>query len=307
MRQTIETAYAKINLSLDVTGRREDGYHLVKMVMQSVDLCDSLTLATQDRNLEQMKISLTSDICSLPPRDKNLVWKAVTLMADEFGLHTDVFVNIRKRLPMEAGLAGGSADAAAMLRAMRDLFVPDLPDTELQRLGVRLGADIPYCIRGGTQLAEGIGEVLTELPDAPSCAVILVKPKEGASTPQIYRGYDALEEVERPDIGRQIRAIQSGDLVTMAGCCCNVLEQVTGRMFPVIGQIEKWMEERGALISRMTGSGPTVFALFEDAEQARLVLERFREESLSENCTSFLSGFVPGSEVRKKDGDYRQK
>ena len=276
MRRNVQTAYAKINLSLDILGRMDNGYHIVKMVMQTIDLSDTLIFETQDRDCPaSMEITLVSDNGEIPAGEDNLIVRAVRRMEAKYSIRKDLKITLKKRIPVAAGLAGGSTDAAAALRAVRDLFVPEVSDEELQKIGVTLGADIPYCITGGTQLSEGIGEVLTVLPDAPQCGLVIVKPPVGVSTGEVYKRYDSLDQVTHPDIDAQIRAIEEGDLTGMAKQCGNVLEEVTGAMYPMIGEIERFFENEGALVSRMSGSGPTVFAVFTDDEKAGRAAEAF--------------------------------
>ena len=240
MRKTKETAYAKINLSLDVLGRLDNGYHIVKMIMQTIDLYDELVFETQDRECSSMEITLMSDSGEIPGGEDNLIVRAVRRMEAKYGIRRDLKITLKKNIPVAAGMAGGSTDAAAALRAVRDLFVPEVSDEELQKIGVSLGADIPYCVTGGTQLSEGIGEVLAVLPDAPQCGLVVCKPPVNVSTAEIYRKYDSLEAVTHPDIDAQIDAISRGDLAGMAGLCGNVLEEVTGTMYPEIGEIEEF-------------------------------------------------------------------
>lgn len=292
MRQSVQTAYAKINLSLDILGKQEDGYHRVRMVMQTVDLSDTLLVETQDRDLSRMELELITDSEEISTGEDNLICRAVRLMSETYGLHTDLRITLHKRIPVAAGLAGGSTDAAAAFRAVRDLFVPAVPDEQLQKLGVRLGADIPYCIAGGTKLSEGIGERLTPLPDAPQCGLVLVKPPIGISTAAAYKAYDSLREVRHPEIDAQIAAIRNRDLRGMAAQCGNVLEMVTGESYPLIGQIEKFLEGQGAIVSRMSGSGPTVFALFDSEERAHMARKAFEREKIAGGCRSFDSRFI---------------
>ena len=208
MRKNIQTAYAKINLSLDILGRLENGYHIVKMVMQTIDLSDELIFETQDRDCPSMEITLASDSGEIPFGEDNLIVKAIRRMEAKYSIRKDLRITLKKRIPVAAGMAGGSTDAAAALRAVRDLFVPEIGDEELQKIGVTLGADIPYCVTGGTQLSEGIGEVLRVLPDAPQCGLVICKPPVGVSTGEVYQRYDQLGEVTHPDIDAQIRAIE---------------------------------------------------------------------------------------------------
>lgn len=292
MRSVKETAYAKINLSLDILGKREDGYHIVRMIMQTIDLSDDLVFETEDRECPAMEITLKSDSGEIPGGEDNLIVRAVRRMEEVFGIRKDLKITLSKRIPVAAGMAGGSTDAAAALRAVRDLFVPEVSDAELQKIGVSLGADIPYCVTGGTQLSEGIGEVLTVLPDAPACGLVIIKPSAGVSTGEVYKRYDSLTEVTHPDIDAQIAAIGDGNLRGMAAQCINVLEEVTGAMYPQIGEIERFFENEGAIVSRMSGSGPTVFAIFETEEQAQNAAEAFTKCSIAEDCQVISSRFV---------------
>ena len=292
MRKIEQKAYAKINLSLDILGRLENGYHIVKMVMQTIDLYDELVFETQDRDCPSMEITLVSDNGEIPCGEDNLIVRAVRRMEAKYRIRKDLRITLKKNIPVAAGMAGGSTDAAAALRAVRDLFVPEVSDEELQKIGVTLGADIPYCVTGGTQLSEGIGEVLTLLPDAPQCGLIVCKPPVGVSTGEVYKRYDSLETVTHPDIDAQIEAIRKGDLACMAGHCGNVLEEVTGAMYPRIGEIERFFEEQGALISKMSGSGPTVFAIFADKEKARLAAEAFETVNKERDCRVVACEFI---------------
>ena len=292
MRKIEQKAYAKINLSLDILGRLENGYHIVKMVMQTIDLYDELVFETQDRDCPSMEITLVSDNGEIPCGEDNLIVRAVRRMEAKYRIRKDLRITLKKNIPVAAGMAGGSTDAAAALRAVRDLFVPEVSDEELQKIGVTLGADIPYCVTGGTQLSEGIGEVLTLLPDAPQCGLIVCKPPVGVSTGEVYKRYDSLETVTHPDIDAQIEAIRKGDLACMAGHCGNVLEEVTGAMYPRIGEIERFFEEQGALISKMSGSGPTVFAIFADKEKARLAAEAFEAVNKERDCRVVACEFI---------------
>ena len=292
MRKTKETAYAKINLSLDVLGRLENGYHIVKMIMQTIDLYDELVFETQDRECPSMEITLVSDSGEIPGGEDNLIVRAVRRMEAKYGIHRDLKITLKKYIPVAAGMAGGSTDAAAALRAVRDLFVPEVSDEELQKIGVTLGADIPYCVTGGTQLSEGIGEVLAVLPDAPQCGLVVCKPPVNVSTAEIYKRYDSLESVTHPDIEAQIEAISRGDLEGMARQCGNVLEEVTGTMYPEIGEIEEFFVSKGALVSKMTGSGPTVFSVFASKEEAKRAADAFEAVNREKNCKVIACEFI---------------
>ncbi len=292
MRRVTKTAYAKINLSLDVLGRRDDGYHLVKMIMQTVSLSDTLVFETEDSRRDQMQVRLFTDSEEISSGEDNLICRAIRSMAKEYDLHSDITVKLEKRIPVSAGIAGGSTDAAAALRAMRDLFVPSATNEDLARIALPLGADIPYCIEGGTRLSEGIGETLTELKDAPQCGLVIARPDIIVSTADVYNAYDALRDVQHPDIDGQIRAIRAGDLKGMAEKCENVLEEVTGLLYPQIGIIEEFLMEQGALTARMSGSGPTVFAIFDDPGRAARAAHRCEGAPAFEGCRIYESRFV---------------
>ena len=292
MRSVKQKAYAKINLSLDILGRLENGYHIVKMVMQTIDLSDELIFETQDRECPSMEITLVTDNGEIPGGEDNLIVRAVRRMEYKYGIRRDLRITLKKNIPVAAGMAGGSTDAAAALRAVRDLFVPDVSDEELQKIGVTLGADIPYCVTGGTQLSEGIGEVLTVLPDAPQCGLVICKPPVGVSTGEVYKRYDSLEDVRHPDIDAQIEAIRLGDLAGMARECGNVLEEVTGAMYPRIGEIERFFEKEGALVSKMSGSGPTVFAVFADKQEAVRAAQAFEAADEAKDCRIIVCDYV---------------
>lgn len=233
-------ACAKINLGLDVVGVREDGYHLLRMIMQQIDLYDTLTF-TVTKVQGSGEIRLMDESGLSPAGQDNLICRAVRMMEEEYHLCADIEVRLIKRIPVAAGLAGGSTDAAAAFTAVRDLLVPQVTDRELMELGVRLGADIPYCIAGGIRLSEGIGEILTPLPPMPECAIVLIKPEASASTAHVYKAVDALGGYHHPDIDGQIEALGAGDLRGLAEKCENVLELVTGANLPVIGRIEEFL------------------------------------------------------------------
>ena len=267
-------AHAKINLGLDVTGRREDGYHLVRMIMQELELHDTLYLEKSG----EPGIWLTSDEPALASDRSNLIVRAAELMLGTYAPEGGVQIRLEKRIPLAAGLAGGSADAAAALRGINELFELNLNEAELCRLGVQLGADVPYCIMGGTALSEGIGEVLTVLPALPFCYIVLGKPGEGMSTAEAYRQLDAQTEIVHPDIDGQIRALQKADLAGVAERIGNVLEPVTAARHPEVGMIRRQMLEAGAAGAGMSGSGPTVFGIFTEAEKAERACSVLKRE-----------------------------
>ena len=267
-------AHAKINLGLDVTGRREDGYHLVRMIMQALELHDTLYLEKSDLP----GIQLESDAPGLASDKSNLIVRAGELLLENYAPGKGVHIKLEKQIPLAAGLAGGSADAAATLRGINELYKLGISDAELCRLGVRLGADIPYCIMGGTALSEGIGEVLTPLPDLPFCWIVLGKPQEGMSTAEAYRELDAMTDIRHPDIDGQIRALQEGSLAGVAERLGNVLELVTVLHQPEVKTIRNILLEAGAVGARMSGSGPTVFGIFTEEEKALKACSVLKQE-----------------------------
>ena len=270
-------ALAKINLGLDVLGRRENGYHDVRMVMQSVYLYDNVRLEAR----EEPGIELSSNLYYLPDDSGNIAYKAAQMMIEEFHLEGGVRITLDKHIPVAAGMAGGSSNAAAVLFGMNRLFGLELTRQELMERGVLLGADVPYCILRGTVLAEGIGEKLTVLPSIPKCAVLIAKPPVSVSTRVVYEALDSKEIVKHPDIDGLIRALEEGSLKTVAACMGNVLEDVTIPKYPVIREIKQEMLEAGALNAMRSGSGPTVFGLFENKIKARNAQERIRRKALA--------------------------
>ncbi len=257
-------AYAKINLGLDVLSRRPDGYHEVRMVMQTIGLHDVLSVT----RIDEPKISIASDADDLPLGKDNLIYRAADLIMKEYGISGGLEIELSKNIPVAAGLAGGSTDAAATLKAVNALYELGLSDGELSKLGVRIGADVPYCIRGGTVICEGIGEIMTPIARCPECTVLLAKPPEGVSTAYVYTHLD-LNTVTHPDIDGIVRGIEEGDIVKTASCMGNVLESVTVPEHPVIGRIKDTMKQCGAMNSLMSGSGPTVFGLFDSEDAAK--------------------------------------
>ncbi len=285
-------AYGKINLSLDVTGRREDGYHLVRMIMQTVDIFDTVTITES----EGADIVLTTDSGALPSGPSNLVWRAADVMRREYGLTGGLQIHLDKRIPIAAGMAGGSADAAAVFRLLNAMYELGASDEELRRLALPLGADIPYCVTGGTCLCEGIGEVLTRLPAPPESTLLVCKPALDVSTAWVYTEFDSIPEAEihHPDVDGMVKAICEGDRSGMCARFGNVLEQKTGAEYPVIGRLEKFFLENEALGSIMTGSGPTVFAVFAEREKAQTAFERLEQHPEFSTFQRFLTGFADG-------------
>lgn len=289
MRQVGLKAYAKINLGLDVLRRREDGYHEVRMIMQSVKLYDKLTMKKISKN----EIILNTNLGYLPTNDKNLVYKAIQLMKDEFGITNGVKAELEKKIPVAAGMAGGSTDAAAALVGMDRLFHLKLPKEKLMELGARLGADVPYCVLRGTALSEGIGEILTPLKPIPPCYILIAKPGINVSTRFVYENLEADKLPFHPDIDGMMEAIDRGELLGITDRLSNVLETVTEKKYPIITKIKDTMMENGALNSIMSGSGPTVFGIFDNKKTAMNALEKVDEiELVKSSCV--VEPFQPG-------------
>lgn len=273
MRQIVLKAHAKINLGLDVLRRREDGYHDLRMIMQSIGLYDQLSMKKMNKD----EIILTSNVGFLPNNDSNLVYKAIRLMKTEFNITTGVKAELEKQIPIAAGMAGGSTDAAAALIGMNRLFDLKLSQEQLMELGVKLGADVPYCIMGGTALSEGIGEVLTPLKPMPDCYILIAKPAISVSTRFVYENLQVDKLEYHPDIDGMMEAIEAGDLKGITDRLSNVLETVTEKKYPIITKIKNAMLEAGAMNSLMSGSGPTVFGIFADKKTAMEALAKVRE------------------------------
>ena len=269
-------AYAKINLSLDVTGRLDNGYHLVDMIMQTVNIYDELSFERTDG-----EIVLESDCGELPLDENNLIYKAIRLIQEECGVTGGLRVFLKKNIPIAAGMAGGSTDCAATLMAMDELYGLKLGTKRLMELGVKLGADVPYCILGGTARAQGIGEKLTRLPNCPTLKLLVAKPDLNVSTKEVYTGLDALENLTHPGVDDMVRAIESGNGRAVAAGLGNVLECVTIPLHPVIREIKDRMLELGAINSLMSGSGPTVFGIYEKDEELQKAYEALAESGLA--------------------------
>ncbi|MCR5356451.1 MAG: 4-(cytidine 5'-diphospho)-2-C-methyl-D-erythritol kinase [Lachnospiraceae bacterium] len=272
-------APAKINLALNVVRKRADNYHEVRMVMVSIGLYDELTLS----RIKGSDIVLESDALGIPLNEDNLIYKAAALIKNKCGTIEGVKITLKKNIPVAAGLAGGSTDAAATLKGMNELFDLGLSQKELRDLGVKLGADVPYCIMGGTALSEGIGEVLTPLKKMPECGILIAKPGIGVSTGYVYNAYDSLEEKYHPDVDAMIKAVENGDINLIADNLGNSLEGVTVKEHPVIGSIKEEMLKAGALGSLMSGSGPTVFGLFNDREEAQYAAGIIKDTGLAKD------------------------
>ena len=270
-------AMAKINLGLDVVRRREDGYHEVRMIMQNIYLYDMLTMKKRD----DAQINLSTNLHFLPTNENNLVYKAVKLLTDEFEIKQGIDIELKKRIPVAAGMAGGSTDAAAAMVGVNKLFQLGLSQQALMDRGVRIGADVPYCIMRGTALSEGIGEILTPLPQIPKCHVLIAKPGISVSTKYVYENLRANELTRHPDIDGIVHAIKSQDLKGIADKLENVLETVTIKEHPIIEEIKAFMIERGALNALMSGSGPTVFGLYSDKATAQRAYRELKDARLA--------------------------
>ena len=266
-------ALGKINLGLDVLGRRENGYHDVRMVMQTVYLYDQIVIM----KTKQPGVKAETNLFYLPVDENNLACRAAKMLIDEFNITEGVHISMDKKIPVSAGMAGGSADAAAVLFGVNKMFGLGLSMTELEERGVKLGADVPYCLMRGTVLAEGIGEKLTPLLACPKCFVLLAKPPISVSTKMVYEKLDALEITEHPDIDGMMAAIKNGDLDGVIERLGNVLETVTVPDHPEIAEIKEIMVENGACGSLMSGSGPTVFGIYKDRELAEKACQALRE------------------------------
>jgi len=252
-------ALAKINLGLDVLRRREDGYHEVKMIMQTIGLHDDLEI----RKTKTPGIQVKTNLYYLPTNENNLVYKAAKLLMDEFQIQDGVSIQLKKRIPVAAGMAGGSSDGAAVLWGINQMYGLGLSMQALMERGVRLGADVPYCIQRGTALAEGIGEKLSVLPPMPKCTILIAKPGISVSTKFVYENLHAndLKPEQHPDVDSMIEAMRQKDLGLLCSRMGNVLETVTIPAYPVINEIKRTMMDNGAIGSMMSGSGPTVFGI----------------------------------------------
>ncbi|MDO4327868.1 MAG: 4-(cytidine 5'-diphospho)-2-C-methyl-D-erythritol kinase [Lachnospiraceae bacterium] len=267
-------AYGKINLALDVLRRREDGYHDVRMIMQTVGIYDQVELQLK----QEPGITVETNLSYLPVNENNLVYQAANLLMKEFNVEQGLHISLRKFLPVAAGMAGGSSDAAAVLFGVNKMFQLGLSREELMDRGVKIGADVPYCILRGTALSEGIGEKLTPLPPMPQCQVVIAKPGISVSTKYVYENLHAneLRPEQHPDIDGMVEAIRSQDLYQVASKFGNVLELVTAEKYPVIQEIKDVMREYGAVNALMSGSGPTVFGLFMNPKAAQDAYEELR-------------------------------
>lgn len=276
-------AMSKVNLALDVLRRREDGYHEVKMIMQTLQLHDELTVNIR----EDDKIVLTCDDDSIECDENNLIYKAAVLLMKEAEVWRGLDIHLNKNIPVAAGMAGGSTDAAATLIAINSLLGLNKSTDELKQLGVKIGADVPYCIEGGTQLSEGIGEKLTKVASTPDCFVVVVKPHIGVSTKYVYENLHVDTIEHHPDVDKMLEALEGKDIRKVADSMENILENVTEKKYPVIAMLKQVLKDNGAMNAIMSGSGPTVFGLFEDEQSANAALEAsLKTGEVSKGCVT---------------------
>ena len=266
-------AYGKVNISLDVVGKREDGYHLLSMMMQNIDLYDEIEVEKQECG-----IILECNKSYVPVDNRNLAYKAAEIFKERYDIVDGVKINIEKNIPVSAGLAGGSTDAAAVLKVMNKLFNVNATEEELMELGLKLGADIPYCIHGGTALCEGIGEIITPIKPFRDKIVVLVKPAFGVSTKEVYKNFNLEKVKQHPKTAEIINAIENDDLNFVASNMKNLLENVTLRKHKILIKIKEEMNACGAINSMMSGSGPTVFAFFDDMLKAQRCFEKMKKK-----------------------------
>ena len=266
-------AYGKVNISLDVVGKREDGYHLLSMIMQNIDLYDEIEVEKQECG-----IILECNKSYVPVDNRNLAYKAAEIFKERYDIVDGVKINIEKNIPVSAGLAGGSTDAAAVLKVMNKLFNVNATEEELMELGLKLGADIPYCIHGGTALCEGIGEIITPIKPFRDKIVVLVKPAFGVSTKEVYKNFNLEKVKQHPKTAEIINAIENDDLNFVASNMKNLLENVTLRKHKILIKIKDEMNACGAINSMMSGSGPTVFAFFDDMLKAQRCFEKMKKK-----------------------------
>ncbi len=271
-------AMAKVNLGLDVIRRLENGYHEVRMIMQTVHLYDELTFETADAG-----IHLQVDRRDLPGDETNLVYKAAKLIMEEHPVSGGVKITLKKQIPMAAGLAGGSSDAAAVFHGLNRLFSLGMDVEEMKRLGVRIGADVPFCIVGGTMLSEGIGERLTPLPGISEAHLVIARPDIHVSTKYVYENLHVEQVAHHPDMDRVEAAVRDGDLDNMCYYMENILETVTERKYPEISEIKTRLKNCGAVTALMSGSGPSVFGIFKTAHQAEMACGELKKQGIAKD------------------------
>jgi len=271
--RVIAKSYAKINLTLDVLGKLPNGYHEVKMIMQTVNLFDLVII-----DKRPFGIQLTTNSKILPSNEKNIAYKAANLFFQESNINGGAKILIHKNIPIAAGLAGGSGNAAIVLCALNSLYNTNYSNEKLQEMALQLGADVPYCIIGGTCIAEGIGEKLTVLPSIPSMPIVLVKPDINISTQSIYTNIDSTPNLTHPNTDNAVKAIKTGDMELLFSNMQNIMEDVSTKICPEIISIKNTLKELGANVSLMSGSGPTVYGIFEDNATAKTACDQLSKK-----------------------------
>lgn len=271
-------ALAKINLGLDVLGKRDNGYHDVRMVMQTITLHDKVKIT----KIQEDRIEISTNLFYLPNNENNIAYKAAQMLRQEFGITEGVRIKLDKQIPVAAGMAGGSANAAAVLKGMNRLFHLRLSNTDLMERGVKLGADVPYCVMQGTVLAEGVGEVLTPLAPMPRCHIVIAKPPISVSTQKVYEALDAQAIQNHPHIDAIIGGLEFASLEGVAQNMANVLEDVTIQAHPEITTLKEMMMNGGAMASMMSGSGPTVFGIFSKEADARKTIKKIKHSGVAQ-------------------------
>lgn len=287
-------AMAKINLGLDVVRKRDDGYHEVRMIMQTIQMYDQLDMAESSRP----GIRLATNLAYLPNNENNLVYRAANMLMEEFHIKKGLDIRLRKMIPVAAGMAGGSSDAAAAFIGVNRIFRLGLSMDELMQRAVKVGADVPYCLMRGTALAEGIGEKLTPLAPMPPCHILIGKPGISVSTKFVYSNLRAGEIKDHPDISGMIRAIEEGSLPGVTARMVNVLERVTIPAHPVIEEIKRNMIAHGACNALMSGSGPTVFGIFDNRRTAEAASRALKRSGLARQV--FLTRPFQGGNTHEK-------
>lgn len=289
MKTATLKAYAKINIGLDITGLREDGYHLLKTCMQTINLYDEVAVSRAPKGQSE-EIRITSDSPEVPADKSNIAWKAADIIKKKYGIEDNILIDIKKNIPMAAGLAGGSADGAAVIKAMDQLFGLNMSRNEMDETALLLGADVAFCLRKGLWLCEGIGEILSPLPPLEGVCAVIVKPKADISTKWCYQEFDRLKTCTHPDMDALICGIKSKNKNMVFSSLGNILESVSCRKYPEIEKIKQLMLKKGAQCSGMSGSGSTTFGLFENIEKAAETLEFFKKEEYVQSC--YLTEFV---------------
>lgn len=265
-------AYAKINIALDIVGKRDDGYHLLRMIMQTIDLYDIIKIEKID---SEIKIKCNKNY--VPTDERNLAYKAAKLFKETYSIKEGVYIDLIKNIPVSAGLAGGSTDAAAVLKLMNKIFNVNASYNELKKIAVKLGADVPYCITGGTALCEGIGEKITQLKPFKDKIIVLIKPPFGVSTKEVYNNFDLSKVIFHPKIEDLIENMENDNIYFIANNMKNLLENVTLRKHRIISNIKEEVKLNGAIGAMMSGSGPTVFALFDDMLKAQICYDNMKK------------------------------